>query len=126
MSNASEELKKAIADAEKYLLTCDYVGKIEKAAVLHRLIQAVRNHATEQARQPRTCIAERVAAVQRLECPHVPTLDMLYTEQLDELDRLELVMALETEFRVEIPDDIAAAWTCGNDAATYINTILPP
>ncbi|KAF3785458.1 Acyl carrier protein 3 [Nymphaea thermarum] len=39
---------------------------------------------------------------------------------LDSLDRVELVMAFEAEFNVEIPDDRADKLTCCADVAKYI------
>ena len=40
----------------------------------------------------------------------------------DSLDIVELVMAFEEEFGVEIPDDAAEKITTVNDAITYIET----
>ncbi|MFP2961288.1 acyl carrier protein [Myxococcus sp. 1LA] len=40
----------------------------------------------------------------------------------DSLDIVELVMAMEEEFEVEIPDDEAENIKCVNDAINYINT----
>lgn len=39
----------------------------------------------------------------------------------DSLDTVELVMALEEEFDMEIPDDQAESIATVNDAVTYIN-----
>ncbi|XP_050215190.1 acyl carrier protein 3, mitochondrial [Mercurialis annua] len=39
---------------------------------------------------------------------------------LDSLDRVELVMAFEQEFSIEIPDDQADKLTCCADVAKYI------
>ena len=40
----------------------------------------------------------------------------------DSLDTVELVMALEEEFGVEIPDEDAEKMTCVGDAIKYIET----
>ncbi|AEI68240.1 acyl carrier protein [Corallococcus macrosporus] len=40
----------------------------------------------------------------------------------DSLDIVELVMAMEEEFEVEIPDEEAENIKCVNDAINYINT----
>lgn len=39
---------------------------------------------------------------------------------LDSLDRVELIMALEEEFSIEIPDEKADKLTCCTDVAKYI------
>ncbi|XP_058070576.1 acyl carrier protein 3, mitochondrial isoform X2 [Magnolia sinica] len=39
---------------------------------------------------------------------------------LDSLDRVELVMAIEQEFNIEIPDDKADKFTCCADVVKYI------
>lgn len=39
---------------------------------------------------------------------------------LDSLDRVELVMAFEAEFNIEIPDEKADKLTCCADVAKYI------
>lgn len=45
----------------------------------------------------------------------VNTSDNLRTDyNMDSLDEVELLMALETEFGVEIPDDDIISWTVGN------------
>ncbi|KAF3451885.1 hypothetical protein FNV43_RR07981 [Rhamnella rubrinervis] len=41
---------------------------------------------------------------------------------LDSLDRVELVMALEQEFSIEIPDEKADKLTCCADVAEYIES----
>lgn len=38
---------------------------------------------------------------------------------MDSLDDVELVMALEDEFEIEIPDDIAETWKVAQDLVTY-------
>ena len=43
----------------------------------------------------------------------------------DSLDTVELVMALEEEFGVEIPDEDAEKMTCVGDAIKYINEKAP-
>ena len=42
----------------------------------------------------------------------------------DSLDTVELVMALEEEFKIEIPDDEAENITTVNQAVEFINTHL--
>lgn len=42
----------------------------------------------------------------------------------DSLDTVELVMALEEEFKTEIPDEEAESITTVNQAVTYINENL--
>lgn len=44
-------------------------------------------------------------------------------DYLDSLDRVELVMACEEEFGVEVPDVIAKAFKTVDDAASYIATV---
>lgn len=41
---------------------------------------------------------------------------------LDSLDRVELVMAFEQEFSIEIPDEKADKLTCCADVAEYIES----
>ena len=48
------------------------------------------------------------------------TADFLKDLSLDSLDWVELVMAFEQEFSVEIPDDKADKLTCCADVAKYI------
>jgi len=43
----------------------------------------------------------------------------------DSLDTVELIMALEEEFGVEIPDEDAEKMTCVADAIKYINEKAP-
>ena len=43
----------------------------------------------------------------------------------DSLDTVELIMALEEEFGVEIPDEDAEKMTCVSDAIKYINEKAP-
>jgi acyl carrier protein len=43
----------------------------------------------------------------------------------DSLDTVELIMALEEEFGVEIPDEDAEKMTCVGDAIKYINEKAP-
>jgi acyl carrier protein len=38
---------------------------------------------------------------------------------IDSLDRLELAMAVEDRWRVEVPDHVAQAWRTPADAARY-------
>ncbi|KAK9156338.1 hypothetical protein Sjap_003818 [Stephania japonica] len=42
---------------------------------------------------------------------------------LDSLDRVELVMAFEQEFSVEIPDEVADKFNCCADVAKYISSV---
>jgi NADH dehydrogenase (ubiquinone) 1 alpha/beta subcomplex 1 len=39
---------------------------------------------------------------------------------LGSLDRVELIVSLEEEFSIEIPDEKADNFTCGTDVAKYI------
>lgn len=48
------------------------------------------------------------------------TADFQKDLSLDSLDRVELVMAFEEEFSVEIPDEKADKLTCCADVAKYI------
>lgn len=48
------------------------------------------------------------------------TADFQKDLNLDSLDRVELVMAFEQEFSIEIPDDKADKLTCCADVAKYI------
>lgn len=48
------------------------------------------------------------------------TADFQRDLSLDSLDRVELVMAFEQEFSVEIPDDKADKLSCCADVAKYI------
>ena len=45
------------------------------------------------------------------------------SDYLDSLDRVELVMACEEEFGVEVPDVIAKTFKTIDDAASYIATV---
>lgn len=45
------------------------------------------------------------------------------SDYLDSLDRVELVMAAEEEFGVEVPDVIAKSFKTIDDAASYIATV---
>ncbi|KAI5414439.1 acyl carrier protein 3, mitochondrial isoform X1 [Lathyrus oleraceus] len=48
------------------------------------------------------------------------TADFQKDLRLDSLDRVELIMALEQEFSLEIPDEKADKLTCCKDVAKYI------
>ena len=48
------------------------------------------------------------------------TADFQKDLNLDSLDRVELVMAFEQEFSIEIPDEKADKLTCCADVAKYI------
>ncbi|KAJ1400360.1 Phosphopantetheine binding ACP domain [Sesbania bispinosa] len=48
------------------------------------------------------------------------TADFQKDLSLDSLDRVELIMALEEEFSIEIPDEKADKLTCCADVAKYI------
>jgi acyl carrier protein len=54
------------------------------------------------------------------------TADASFTDDLgaDSLDQVELVMAFEEEFKVEIPDDAAEKIATVSDAVTYIEKAL--
>ncbi|PNX71541.1 acyl carrier protein mitochondrial-like [Trifolium pratense] len=47
------------------------------------------------------------------------TADFQKDLDLDSLDRVELIMALEEEFSIEIPDEKADKLTCCTDVAKY-------
>jgi acyl carrier protein len=55
--------------------------------------------------------------------PEKVTLEASFVEDLgaDSLDTVELVMALEEEFEIEIPDEEAEKITTVQQAITYIN-----
>ena len=50
------------------------------------------------------------------------TIDSSFVDDLgaDSLDRVELIMALESEFDIEIPDEDAEKITTVNDAVQYV------
>lgn len=50
------------------------------------------------------------------------TADFQKDLSLDSLDRVELVMAFEQEFSIEIPDEKADKLTCCADVARYITS----
>ncbi|XP_054795237.1 acyl carrier protein 3, mitochondrial-like [Prosopis cineraria] len=50
------------------------------------------------------------------------TADFQKDLNLDSLDRVELIMALEEEFSIEIPDEKAEKLTCCADVAKYISS----
>ncbi|KAK7262071.1 hypothetical protein RJT34_29631 [Clitoria ternatea] len=50
------------------------------------------------------------------------TADFQKDLSLDSLDRVELIMALEEEFSIEIPDEKANKLTCCADVAKYIDS----
>lgn len=53
------------------------------------------------------------------------TLDRSFNDLLfDSLDYVELVMSVEKEFNLYIPDDIAFNFKCGNDFVEYLETVL--
>ncbi|KAI4296048.1 hypothetical protein L6164_036038 [Bauhinia variegata] len=54
------------------------------------------------------------------------TADFQKDLSLDSLDRVELIMAVEEEFSIEIPDEKADKLTCCADVAKYIATEADP
>jgi acyl carrier protein len=42
---------------------------------------------------------------------------------IDSIDAVEIIMAIEDEFEVEIPDDVAESFTTIADIITYLNSI---
>ena len=52
-------------------------------------------------------------------------MDSLFVDDLnaDSLDMVELVMAMEQEFDIEIPDDVAEKVVTVKDAVEYIQTL---
>lgn len=55
-------------------------------------------------------------------CKVTETADFQKDLSLDSLDRVELVMAFEQEFSIEIPDEQADKLTCCADVARYITS----
>ena len=72
--------------------------------------------------------AKKVIVEQLGVAPEKVNLEASFVEQLeaDSLDTVELVMALETEFDIEIPDDAAEEITTVGKAVDYIKKALPP
>lgn len=68
-----------------------------------------------------TDIASRVLTLTRMECGREATRESTFEQlDLDSLDVLTLVMALEDEFEIEVPDDDAETLTTVEQAITYI------
>jgi acyl carrier protein len=72
-------------------------------------------------------IAERVTEIvvdQLAVSPDQVSIDAKFVEDLgaDSLDTVELVMALEKEFELEIPEEEAEGLQTVGDAVTYIET----
>ncbi|KAJ8770562.1 hypothetical protein K2173_018053 [Erythroxylum novogranatense] len=66
-------------------------------------------------------VIEVVKKFDRIDATKVTeTADFQKDLSLDSLDRVELVMALEQEFSIEIPDEKADKLTCCADVAKYI------
>lgn len=42
---------------------------------------------------------------------------------IDSIDAVEIIMAIEDEFEVEIPDEVAEAFTSIADIMNYLNTL---
>jgi acyl carrier protein len=57
--------------------------------------------------------------------PDQVTSDAKFIDDLgaDSLDTVELVMAFEEEFGIEVPDEEAEKLTCVNDIVTYIKKV---
>ncbi|CAN6317680.1 unnamed protein product [Urochloa humidicola] len=69
----------------------------------------------------RARVVDLVKKFDRIDADKVTeTADFQKDLSLDSLDRVELVMAFEQEFSIEIPDDKADKLTCCADVAKYI------
>jgi acyl carrier protein len=66
----------------------------------------------------KTCIAEQVI----LPLADIKDDDTLVVLSFDSLDRVELVMALEDEFGVEIVDEVAIGWTTVQSVIETVRT----
>lgn len=76
---------------------------------------------SELERDIRTRVVNLVKKFDKIDADKVTeTADFQKDLSLDSLDRVELVMAFEQEFSVEIPDDKADKLTCCADVAKYI------
>ncbi|CAD6213554.1 unnamed protein product [Miscanthus lutarioriparius] len=76
---------------------------------------------SDSERDIRTRVVNLVKKFDKIDADKVTeTADFQKDLSLDSLDRVELVMAFEQEFSVEIPDDKADKLTCCADVAKYI------
>ncbi|XP_066336303.1 acyl carrier protein 3, mitochondrial-like isoform X2 [Miscanthus floridulus] len=76
---------------------------------------------SDSERDIRTRVVNLVKKFDKIDADNVTeTADFQKDLSLDSLDRVELVMAFEQEFSVEIPDDKADKLTCCADVAKYI------
>ena len=69
------------------------------------------------AKRVKEIVAEQLGVEESLVVPEAPFMDDLGA---DSLDTVELVMALEEEFDIEIPDEDAEKIQSVNDAIEYI------
>ena len=85
---------------------------------------------TTEAKRPDDSVEKRVHAivVEQLGLKETPRNDQRFIEDLraDSLDLVELVMAFEEEFRVEIPDATAEKLKTVGDAIRFLEGSLAP
>ena len=74
------------------------------------------------AKRVKEIVAEQLGVEEALVVPEASFMDDLGA---DSLDTVELVMALEEEFDIEIPDEDAEKITTVKDALAYIEAHLP-
>lgn len=74
---------------------------------------------TEVDEKVKSIIAEQLGVKPEEVTPQASFIDDLGA---DSLDTVELIMALEEEFNIEIPDEDAEKMTCVGDATNYIVT----
>ncbi|MDN5352008.1 MAG: acyl carrier protein [Clostridiales bacterium] len=65
-------------------------------------------------------IVEQLSVVDPSEISLETTFDSM---DIDSIDAVEIIMAIEDEFEVEIPDDVAESFTTIADIITYLNSI---
>ncbi|XP_073279617.1 acyl carrier protein 3, mitochondrial [Primulina huaijiensis] len=91
-----------------------------------RHAQLLRNHSTAASTDQDQLINRVIGLVKKFdkidEAKVTETADFQKDLSLDSLDRVELVMAIEEEFSVEIPDAEADKLTCCADVAKYITS----
>lgn len=68
----------------------------------------------------------KIVAEQLGVAPEAVTPDAKFADDLgaDSLDKIELVMAVEEEFDIEIDDPVAEPWKTVGDVETYLNSII--
>lgn len=66
-------------------------------------------------------VREAIASVSRTDLAKIqPGDDLIEDLDMDALDRIELVLELESEFGIEISDATAEGWTTAGDVAAYV------